>query len=258
MQTLDLPPGYRHEFIGRAKLLSESNTNFVIAFLLSFLFMYMVLAAQFESLVHPITILLALPLTLPFAFLSLFFLRTNFDIYAVFGLFMLFGIVKKNGILQIDYTNVLRSRGMELNAAILEANKTRLRPILMTTLMLIAAMVPIALGQGPGAGARASMAKVIIGGQGLSLLLTLLVTPVAYSLWDDFSRYWSRFWSWIGRRWQRAAHATVSTSHDGEALVGAGAVASALSPPAPVTENTPAIAEKPPTDSKMQHVGDER
>jgi HAE1 family hydrophobic/amphiphilic exporter-1 len=200
VKTLELPPGYRHEFIGRAKLLSESNTNFVIAFLLSFLFMYMVLAAQFESLVHPITILLALPLTLPFAFLSLFLLKTDFDIYAVFGLFMLFGIVKKNGILQIDYTNVLRSQGMETNAAILEANKTRLRPILMTTLMLIAAMVPIALGQGPGAGARASMAKVIIGGQGLSLLLTLLVTPVAYSLWDDFTRHLSAFMSWLGRR----------------------------------------------------------
>ena len=113
---------------------------------------------------------------------------------------MLFGIVKKNGILQIDYTNVLRSRGMETNAAILEANKTRLRPILMTTLMLSAAMVPIAMGQGPGAGARASMAKVIIGGQGLSLLLTLLVTPVAYSLWDDFSRHLFACTSWCGRR----------------------------------------------------------
>lgn len=192
VKSLSLPPGYRHEFIGRAKMLAESNSNFLIAFLLSFLFMYMVLAAQFESLVHPITILLALPLTLPFAFLSLFVLRTNLDIYAIFGLFMLFGIVKKNGILQIDYTNVLRSRGMERNAAILEANHTRLRPILMTTLMLIAAMVPIALGQGPGAGSRASMAKVIIGGQALSLLLTLLVTPVAYSLWDDFTRLFQR------------------------------------------------------------------
>ncbi|MGE5191055.1 MAG: efflux RND transporter permease subunit, partial [Deltaproteobacteria bacterium] len=185
VRGLPLPPGYRHEFIGRAKLLKESNSNFLIAFLLSFLFMYMVLAAQFESLFHPLTILLALPLTLPFAFLSLFFLRTDLDVYAVFGLFMLFGIVKKNGILQIDYTNVLRGRGMERDAAIVEANHTRLRPILMTTLMLIAAMVPIALGRGPGAGSRASMAKVIIGGQALSLLLTLLVTPVAYSLWDD-------------------------------------------------------------------------
>ncbi|MCA9031676.1 MAG: efflux RND transporter permease subunit, partial [Planctomycetaceae bacterium] len=252
VKTLEMPPGYRHEFIGRAKLLAESNTNFVIAFLLSFLFMYMVLAAQFESLVHPITILLALPLTLPFAFLSLFFLRTDFDIYAVFGLFMLFGIVKKNGILQIDYTNVLRSRGMELNAAILEANKTRLRPILMTTLMLIAAMVPIALGRGPGAGARASMAKVIIGGQGLSLLLTLLVTPVAYSLWEDFTRYWSRFCSWVSRWWPRkAAQDTASASHDGEAPTEVDAFASVPSPHAPVTGSTQAKGDKAPTAAEM-------
>jgi hydrophobic/amphiphilic exporter-1 (mainly G- bacteria), HAE1 family len=215
VRSMNLAPGYRHEFIGRAKLLAESNTNFVVAFLLSFLFMYMVLAAQFESLVHPVTILLALPLTLPFAFLSLWMLRTNLDIYAVFGLFMLFGIVKKNGILQIDYTNVLRCRGIERNAAILEANHTRLRPILMTTVMLIAAMIPIALGQGPGAGSRASMAKVIIGGQALSLLLTLLVTPVAYSLWDDLTQIWSRFLSWVQGRRRERAERTVVASSDG-------------------------------------------
>ncbi len=98
---------------------------------------------------------------------------------------MLFGIVKKNGILQVDYTNALRAKGLPLDRAILEANNTRLRPILMTTVTLIAAMIPMALGTGPGAGARASMAKVILGGQALSLLLTLLVTPVAYSLWED-------------------------------------------------------------------------
>jgi HAE1 family hydrophobic/amphiphilic exporter-1 len=199
VKSLDLPATYVHEFVGRAKMLKESNSGFLIAFGLSFVFMYMVLAAQFESFVHPITILLALPLTLPFAFLSLFLLRTNLDIYAMFGIFMLFGIVKKNGILQIDYTNILRARGMERNEAILEANQTRLRPILMTTLMLVAAMVPVALGQGPGAGSRASMAKVIIGGQTLSLLLTLLVTPVAYSLWDDFVHLWDRLRSWRGR-----------------------------------------------------------
>ena len=115
------------------------------------------------------------------------------------GLFMLFGIVKKNGILQVDYTNVLRSRGLPRDQAIIEANHTRLRPILMTTVMLIAAMVPIALGQGPGAASRASMAKVILGGQTLSLLLTLLVTPVAYSLWDDLGKLWSR----LARRFVR-------------------------------------------------------
>ena len=192
VDSLGLPPDYRYEFLGRAKVMGESNQNFFIAFLTSFVFMYMILAAQFESFVHPITILLALPLTLPFALISLILLRTNLDLYAMFGLFMLFGIVKKNGILQVDYTNVLRAKGMARDEAILEANHTRLRPILMTTVMLIAAMIPIALGRGPGAASRASLAKVILGGQTLSLLLTLLVTPVAYSLWDDLSRFWAR------------------------------------------------------------------
>ncbi len=192
IRSMELPPDYRWEFIGRAKTLAESNNNFLIAFLLSFLFMYMILAAQFESLIHPITILIALPLTIPFALVSLLLLRTNLEIYAMFGLFMLFGIVKKNGILQVDYTNVLIERGMERDAAILEANRTRLRPILMTTVMLVAAMIPMAMGQGPGAGSRAGMAKVILGGQTLSLLLTLLLTPVCYSLWDDLGRWWNR------------------------------------------------------------------
>jgi HAE1 family hydrophobic/amphiphilic exporter-1 len=192
VDSLNLPADYHYEFIGRAKAMGESNQNFLIAFLTAFLFMYMILAAQFESFVHPITILLALPLTLPFALVSLILLRTNLNLYAMFGLFMLFGIVKKNGILQVDYTNVLRQRGLPRDEAILEANHTRLRPILMTTVMLIAAMIPIALGQGPGAASRASLAKVILGGQTLSLLLTLLVTPVAYSLWDDVSRFAAR------------------------------------------------------------------
>jgi len=134
---------------------------------------------------------MALPVTVPFGLLSLVLFRTPMDIYAMFGLFMLVGIVKKNGILQVDATNQLRARGVPRNEAIIEANHTRLRPILMTTVMLVAAMVPIALGRGPGAGARASMAKVIIGGQMLSLLLALLVTPVFYALldmWVNFTR----------------------------------------------------------------------
>jgi hydrophobic/amphiphilic exporter-1 (mainly G- bacteria), HAE1 family len=192
IKTLDLPPEYRYEFLGEAKLMQDSNSNFLLAFILAFLFMYMILAAQFESLVHPITILLAVPLTLPFALISLFLLQTPLDVYAMIGLFMLFGIVKKNGILQVDYTNVLRAKGLERNEAILQANEKRLRPILMTTIMLVAAMIPIATGQGPGASARASMAKVILGGQMLSLLLSLLVTPVAYSIWDDLTRLLKR------------------------------------------------------------------
>jgi HAE1 family hydrophobic/amphiphilic exporter-1 len=192
VKDMNLPADYRWEFIGKAKMLKESNQNFLIAFLVSFVYMYMILAAQFESFVHPITILLALPLTLPFALVSLILLRTPLDLFAMFGLFMLFGIVKKNGILQVDYTNVLRAKGLPREQAIIQANHTRLRPILMTTVMLIAAMIPIALGRGAGSGSRASLAKVVLGGQTLSLLLTLLLTPVAYTIWDDVGRFFSR------------------------------------------------------------------
>ncbi len=185
MKTLHLPADYRFDFLGRAKSMNETNSNFAIAFLLAFIFMYMVLAAQFESFVHPMTILAALPVTIPCAILSLIILQTKLDVFAMFGVFMLFGIVKKNGILQVDYTNQMRAKGMSVHEAILTANRTRLRPILMTTVMLVAAMIPMAMGQGPGTAGRAGMAKVILGGQILSLLLTLLLTPVAYSLWED-------------------------------------------------------------------------
>ena len=202
---LDLPPTYRAEFAGRAKALGETGSNFAVAFVLSLLFMYMILAAQFESFLHPITILLALPLSIPFALLSLVLLGDTLNIYSVLGLFMLFGIVKKNGILQIDYTNTLRALGMPRDAAIREANHVRLRPILMTTVMLVAGMIPIALGRGPGAASRASMAKVIIGGQTLCLLLSLLLTPVAYSLFDDLGhgRVLARAAEWVRARFAR-------------------------------------------------------
>ena len=173
-------------------MLNETAYYFMVALGLSITFMYLILAAQFESWMHPISILAALPVTFPFGLLSLLLFRTPMDLYAMFGLFMLIGIVKKNGILQVDKTNELRRNGMPREMAILEANHIRLRPILMTTVMLMAAMVPIALGHGPGASARASMAKVIIGGQALSLLISLLATPVAYSLLDDFGMIFGR------------------------------------------------------------------
>jgi HAE1 family hydrophobic/amphiphilic exporter-1 len=184
LEKMKLPPAYSYEFTGQAKTMGETGYYFVVAFGLSVLFMYLILAAQFESWTQPVAILMALPVTVPFGLLSLVLFRTPMDIYAMFGLFMLVGIVKKNGILQVDATNQLRAQGRPRHEAIIEANHTRLRPILMTTVMLIAAMIPIALGQGPGAGARASMAKVIIGGQALSLVLALLVTPVFYALLD--------------------------------------------------------------------------
>jgi HAE1 family hydrophobic/amphiphilic exporter-1 len=184
LKAMNLPPSYSFEFTGQAKTMGETGYFFMIAFGLSILFMYLILAAQFESWTQPVSILMALPVTVPFGLLSLVLFHTPMDIYAMFGLFMLVGIVKKNGILQVDATNQLRADGLPRHEAIIAANHTRLRPILMTTVMLIAAMIPIALGQGPGAGARASMAKVIIGGQALSLVLALLVTPVFYALLD--------------------------------------------------------------------------
>jgi HAE1 family hydrophobic/amphiphilic exporter-1 len=208
---LDWPPLYNVEFTGRAKGLAESSTNFGIAFVLSLIFMYMVLAAQFESFLHPVTIMLALPLTIPFALLSLVLLGEALNVYSTLGLFMLFGVVKKNGILQIDYTNTLRARGLARDRAILEANRVRLRPILMTTVMLILGMLPIALGRGPGSGSRASIARVIIGGQALSLLITLLITPVAYTLFDDLGRLGVR--GMIGRlRARRVAGAPAAVA----------------------------------------------
>ena len=189
---MSLPPEYQIVFGGQADMLNETAYYFMVALGLSITFMYLILAAQFESWMHPISILAALPVTFPFGLLSLLLFRTPMDLYAMFGLFMLIGIVKKNGILQVDKTNELRRNGMTREMAILEANHIRLRPILMTTVMLMAAMVPIALGHGPGASARASMAKVIIGGQALSLLISLLATPVAYSLLDDFGMIFGR------------------------------------------------------------------
>jgi len=211
LKEMNLPKQYSYVFTGQAKTMGETGFYFMIAFGLSILFMYMILAAQFESWMQPISILMALPVTVPFGLLSLVLFHTPMDIYAMFGLFMLVGIVKKNGILQVDATNQLRAKGVPRHEAIVEANHTRLRPILMTTVMLVAAMIPIALGQGPGAGARASMAKVIIGGQMLSLVLALLVTPVFYALLD----MWVNFTRRIGIRFSVASHA-VPRPHSAE------------------------------------------
>ena len=184
----NLPPGYDAVFQGDVQTLDETYREFALALLLSLVFVYMVLAAQFESLLHPVTILLAIPLTAPFALLSILLLRESVNIYSIFGVFMLFGIVKKNGILQVDTTNQLVAAGVETRVAIIEANTIRLRPILMTTATLIAAMAPMTVSSGPGAASRAALAKVIVGGQALSLVITLLIVPVAWSLFDDLRR----------------------------------------------------------------------
>jgi HAE1 family hydrophobic/amphiphilic exporter-1 len=187
IQEQGLPKGFGYRFTGSVKILDETTTNLILAFLLASIFMYMVLAAQFDSFVHPFTIMLSLPLAIPFALLSLWLSGRTLNLWSALGVLLLLGIVKKNGILQIDYTNKLRERGLPVREAILQANRVRLRPILMTTFAIVAGLVPTALGIGAGSAQRSAVALTIIGGQMLCLLPTLLVTPVAYSIFADMS-----------------------------------------------------------------------
>ena len=196
VKNMNMPPEYRSGLIGRSKEFGRAGKLFVFAFMLSFIFMYMILAAQFESFIDPITILISLPLSVPFALISLLAAGENYSIiYTSLGILVLFGIVKKNSILQVDHIKSLRAQGVPRMEAIMRGCEDRLRPILMTTAALVAGMIPLALGGGAGAGSRRTVAIVVIGGQTMCLLLTLLVTPVAYSLFDDLAhaRMWRMF-----------------------------------------------------------------
>src|SRR5438128_651509 len=185
---MNMPAAYQTFVTGKAREMEKTFTEFLWVFLLSVVFMYMILASQFESMIHPLTILLSLPLSVPFALFSLWYTGNTLNLYSALGILVLFGVVKKNAILQIDHMNNLRAHGMDRLAAIMQGNRDRLRPILMTTLALVAGMLPLWVGTGPGTEERRAIAVVVIGGQMLSLLLTLLVTPVAYSLFEDAAR----------------------------------------------------------------------
>jgi len=185
LERLALPAGYSVEFVGEQQQMAESFASLAMALALAILLVYMIMAAQFESLLHPFIIMFALPPTFVGVVLSLAITGRTLNVPAFIGIIMLAGIVVNNAIVLVDYINKLRERGHSCREAILLAGPVRLRPILMTTLTTVLGMLPMALGIGAGAETQAPLATAVIGGLSFSTLLTLLVVPVIYSILDD-------------------------------------------------------------------------
>jgi multidrug efflux pump len=184
----ELGPGIKHELGGLSREFRESSTSLYFLFLLAIVFIYLVLSAQFESFVHPLTILLSVPLAVVGALLSLFVFRQSLNIYSQIGLIMLIGLVTKNAILIVEFSNQLRARGQDLRTAVIEAATIRLRPILMTSFATIFGILPIAIGLGAGAEARRPLGIAVVGGMVFSTFLTLVLVPVVYVLLARFTK----------------------------------------------------------------------
>jgi multidrug efflux pump len=175
-----LPAGSTIDLAGESREFRESGTTLYFAFALSLIFVFMVLAAQFESLVHPFTVLLAVPLAVTGALAALWLTGSTLNVYSQIGMILLIGLVSKNSILLVTYANDLRGRGADALAAMHEAGRIRLRPILMTSVASIFGALPIALGLGAGAGSRQPLGYSIIGGLIVSTLLTLYLVPAVF------------------------------------------------------------------------------
>lgn len=194
---MKLPAGVSYKYVGQAESFKELGDGMVVAVMLGVLFIFMVLASLYESIVTPFTIMLVLPLAACGAFYALLVTGKSLDIFSMIGCVMLLGVATKNSILLVDYTNQLIKEGMERSAAIIHAGKVRLRPILMTSIALIAGMLPIAIGLNEASRQRTAMGVAVIGGIISSTLLTLVVVPAAYTYFDRF-RIWS---SGLVKKW---------------------------------------------------------
>lgn len=190
---INLPPGYSIEYTGQNQMMMETFGQLGLALILAIALVYMIMAAQFESLLHPFVIMFAIPVAITGVILALLATGRTFDVVVFMGIIMLVGIVLSNAIVLVDYINILRRRGTPRREAILIAGGNRLRPILMTALVTILAMLPLAMGIGEGAEMNAGLGTAVIGGLTVSTILTLVLVPVLYTLFEDLGQRLGRF-----------------------------------------------------------------